>query len=75
MQASVGSGGGLPQEIVWINFLLLNVSFPGFLSFRQNIGRISTWKVFFLKIVIFIMKNVTNFRKTVETGVDLCLTT
>ena len=32
-------------------------------SFRQDIGEISTWKVF------FVMKNVTDFRKTVETCV------
>ena len=32
--------------------------------------QISTWKVFFIIKNIFIMKNQTDFRKTVETGVD-----
>ena len=38
-------------------------------SFSQDIGRILTWKVFFMKIYLF-MKTLTDFRKTVETGVD-----
>ena len=33
-------------------------------------GQISTWKVFFIINNIFIMKNLTNFNKTVEAGVD-----
>ena len=32
-------------------------------------GQISTWKVFFIINNIFIMKNLTDFRKTVEAGV------
>ena len=38
-------------------------------SFSQDIGRILTWKVFFMKIYLS-MKTLTDFRKTVETGVD-----
>ena len=38
-------------------------------SFSQDIGRILTWKVFFTKIYLS-MKTPTDFRKTVETGVD-----
>ena len=39
-------------------------------SFRWDIGQISTWKVcFFIKICLFI-KNLTDFHKMVETGVD-----
>ena len=41
----------------------LKVPFSGFLSHSDRIGEISTWKV------LFIMKNVTDFRKTVETCV------
>ena len=32
--------------------------------------QISTWKVFFITKNIFVMKNLTDFRKTVEAGVD-----
>ena len=41
----------------------------------SNPGQISNWKVIFIikKIYKFIMKNMTDFRKAVETGVDLCL--
>ena len=39
-------------------------------SFRQDIGQFSTWKVFFIIKNIFFRKNVTDFRKTVKTGVD-----
>ena len=35
--------------------------------------QISTWKVFFITKNIFVMKNLTDFRKTVEAGVDPCL--
>ena len=38
-------------------------------SFSQDIGRILTWKVFFMKIYLS-MKTLTDFRKTAETGVD-----
>ena len=37
-------------------------------SFRQDIGKISTWKVFFLLKINLFMKNLTYFCKTVETG-------
>ena len=33
-------------------------------------GQISTWKVFFIINNIFIMKNLTDFNKTVEASVD-----
>ena len=49
---------------------LLKVPYPGLLS---HLDRISTWKVFFIIKNIFIMKNVTNFSKTVETSVVPCL--
>ena len=39
-------------------------------SFRRDIGQISTWKVFFFIKRIFVMKNLTNFHKMVEAGVD-----
>jgi len=44
-----------------------------FWTFVQTIFQISTWKVFFIIIIVkntFIVKNLTNFSKTVETGVD-----
>ena len=58
-------------EIFWI--LTLQVPFPGFLSHSEGI-----WPDFYLEIFIFIkvylfIKNLTNFRKTMETGVDPCL--
>ena len=56
---------GLPQEIIWI-FIPLS---PLSESFRQDFNL----KVFFIIKNIFIMKNVTDFRKMVETGVDPCL--
>ena len=43
-------------------------------TFVQTIFQISTWKVLLLLLTnMFIMRNLTNFRKTVETGVDPCL--
>ena len=39
-------------------------------SFSQDIGRILTWKVFFFTKIYLSMKTLTDFRKTVETGVD-----
>ena len=39
-------------------------------SFRRDIGQISTWKVFFLLKEYLFMKNLTDFHKTVEAGVD-----
>ena len=38
-------------------------------TFVQTIFQISTWKVLIIKNK-FLMKNLTDFRKTVETGVD-----
>ena len=38
-------------------------------TFVQTIFQISTWNVLFIKNK-FLMKNLTDFRKTVETGVD-----
>ena len=38
-----------------------------------TIVQISPWKVVLFVKNMFIMKNLTNFRKTVETSVDLCL--
>ena len=43
------------------------VQFSSDKAFVQSIFQISTWKVFFIKN-IFIMKNLTDFRKTLETG-------
>ena len=60
----MGSGAVLPWEIFLI-FTPLS-PYPGFPS---HLDRISTWKVFFIIKNIFIMKNVTNFSKMVETGV------
>ena len=40
---------------------------------RQTIFDISSRKLTFIKKYIFIMKNLTDFRKTVETGMDPCL--
>ena len=37
--------------------------------YYHTIYLISTWKVFLLKVYLF-MKHLTDFRKTVETGVD-----
>ena len=44
-------------------------------AFRQDIGQISTWEIFIRSLVekYLFMKNSTDFRKTVETGVDLRL--
>ena len=36
----------------------------------KTTGQISSWKLFCLIKNIFIMKNLTDFRKTVETAVD-----
>ena len=69
-QASRGVWGQAPPENV-LDFNSLKSPFPGFSeSFRQDIGQISTWKVFFIIENIFIMKNLTDFCKTVETSVD-----
>ena len=65
MQTSRGFGGRLPWEIFspsplsWVSE-----------SFRQDIGQISTWKVFYVIKSIFIMKNLTNFLKMLEASVD-----
>ena len=45
------------------------VQFSSDKAFVQSIFQISSSKVFFIKN-IFIMKNLTDFRKTLETGVD-----
>ena len=39
----------------------------------KTTGQISSWKLFCLIKNIFIMKNLTDFRRTVEAGVDLRL--
>ena len=39
-------------------------------TFVQTIFQISTWKALLLLKICFIMKNLTDFRKTVETDVD-----
>ena len=57
-------------------FFGTKLKFPSHLSkvsktFRQDIGYILTWKVFFFSLKIYLfMKNFTDFRKTVETRVD-----
>ena len=43
------------------------VEFSSDEAFVQSIFQISTWKGFFIKNII-IMKNLTDFRKTWETG-------
>ena len=54
---------------MWIFTLWIPLSWVSE-PFRQDIGQISTLQVFFIIQNIFIMKNVTDFRETVETGVD-----
>ena len=72
-QASRGVWGQAPPENC-LDFNSLKSPFLGFSrSFRQDIGQISTGKVFFIIKNIFVMKNLTNFPKTVETDVDPCL--
>ena len=39
-------------------------------TFVQTIFQILTWKVLLVIKNMFIMKNLTDFRKTMETGVD-----
>ena len=39
-------------------------------TFVQTIFQISTQEIFFMRIILFIMQNLTNFWKMVETGVD-----
>ena len=39
-------------------------------TFVQTIFQILTWKVLLIIKNMFIMKNLTDFRKTMETGVD-----
>ena len=52
-------------------FSLLQFPFPGFLSHSDRVlVRSQLWKCFFIVQNIFIMKKVTDFRETVETGVD-----
>ena len=63
-----GSGGRLPQERFWIFNSLTSLSWVSE-SFRRDIGQILTWKVFFISKNIFITKNLTDLRKTVEPGV------
>ena len=64
-------GAGSPRNVLVFNSLSpLSWVFE---SLRQHIAQVSTWKVFFIIKNIFIMKNLTDFRKTVETGVDLRL--
>ena len=71
--ASRGVWEQAPPENV-LDFNSLKSTFPGFSeSFRQDIGQISTWKVFFIIKNIFVIKNLTNFPKTVEIDVDPCL--
>ena len=61
-------GAGSPRNVLVFNSLSpLSWVFE---SLRQHIAQVSTWKVFFIIKNIFIMKNLTDFRKTVETGVD-----
>ena len=45
------------------------VQFSSDKAFIQSIFQISSSKVFFIKN-IFLMKNLTDFRKTLETGLD-----
>ena len=67
------------DEALQIAGLFHQVSFHFVVDMRQgesNIFQISTWKAFLLLKIyknIFIMKNLTDFGKTVETGVDPCL--
>ena len=49
------------------------VQFSSDKAFVQSIFQISSSKVFFIEN-IFIMKNLTDFRQTLETGVDPRLT-
>ena len=61
-------GAGFPRNVLVFNSLSpLSWVFE---SLRQHIAQVSTWKVFFIIKNVFIMKNLTDFRKTVETGVD-----
>ena len=54
----------------FFGFYLPEVSFPGFLSHSDGIlARFQLEKFFLFKVYLF-MKNMTDFRKTVETGVD-----
>ena len=65
-----GSGGGLPLEIFW-DFYSFKSPFQGFQVIQTGF---QLGKGFLFNIKnIFIMKNVTNFCKTVETHVDLHL--
>ena len=69
MQASSGVQGGLPQEIIWI--FLLKLAFPGFPSHSNRIlARLELENCFFITKNLLIMKNMTDFRKTVELSVD-----
>ena len=65
-----GSGGELPLEI-FLDFYSFKSPFQGFQVIQTGfqLGKAG----FLLIINIFIMKNVTDFCKTVETGVDLHL--
>ena len=61
-------GAGSPRNVLVFNSLSpLSWVFE---SLRQHIAQVSTWKVFFIIKNIFIMKNLTDFRKMVETGED-----
>ena len=63
-QASSGVRDTLPQESFWIF-----TPYSPLPRVPSHSERISTWEVFLLKD-IFVMKNVTDFGKNVETGVD-----
>ena len=67
-----GIRGRTPQGYFFYFYFLSPLSWFS-QSFRQDIGQIATWKVFLLLTIYFFMKNVTDFRKMVETGVDLRL--
>jgi len=62
----------LPRETFWVLTLKGPLSWVRE-SFREDIGRISTWKVFIIIIIIkniFIHEKFDLLCKTVETGVD-----
>ena len=60
------SGRDVPWEIFEIFYSLKLPHFWVSESFRQDIGKCSTWNFFPFKIYLFM----TDFRKKLETGVD-----
>ena len=68
VQASRRIGGRAPPGN-FFGFLLLKSPFLGSESFEQDIDQISPWKVFLLLKMCYYEWTVTDFRKTVETGV------